>query len=151
MPLFLLVYRVGKTMKIIKRSYIFVLLCFILALSCREGGPTNIEWHDADTLRITAVGVVEEGGLEESIVIKREKACSAARLNAMASAAVILGEADASSVTDFQQEGIYFSAFIRGGSELNRTFDPKTNRCVVVYELKEKGLKEKAKRASRKK
>ena len=138
-------------MKIMKISRIFVLLCFISALSCQEDAVTNIEWHDADTLRITAIGIVEESGLEESVVMRTEKACGAARLNAMASAAIVLGEAESHSVTDFKQEGIHFSAFIRGGSVLSRTFDSESNKCKVVYELKEKGLKEKAKRASQKK
>jgi hypothetical protein len=42
-------------------------------------------------------------------------------------------------------EGVrYFSAFIKGGSVLKQSFDAGTNKCTVVYELKEKGLKKKA-------
>ena len=131
-----------------KKSYALALLCF-LVLSCRDAA--NTEWYDADTLRITAKGTIEESDLEDSIVLKTEKACRAARLNAMAVAAVTLGEADSGSVTNFRQEGLRFSAFVRGGSVLKRTFNSESNECTVVYELKEKGLKEKAKRASRQK
>ena len=135
--------------KIMKKSYIFVLLCFVLMLSCQD--KTTSEWYDANTLRITASGTAEGDDPEESVVMKTQKACRAARLNAMASAAVLLGEAGSQSVTDFQQEGMHFSAFISGGSVLSRTFDPQSNKCTVVYELKEKGLREKAERASRQK
>jgi len=148
MPLFLLVLKIRGIMK---TNYLFILLCFVLTFSCREDAATTNEWYDADTLRITAIGIIEESDLEESVIMRTEKACSAARLNAMASAALILGEAGSSSVTDFKQEGMYFSAFIRGGSVLSRTFDSESNKCKVVYELKERGLKEKAKRASQKK
>jgi len=132
-----------------KRSRIFVLLCLVLMLYCRDNAAT--EWYDADTLRITAGGFAEENSPEESAVLNSEKACRAARLNAMALAAVTLGEAGSHSVTDFQRDGAHFSAFISGGTVLSRTFDPVSNKCTVVYELKEKGLKEKAKRASRQK
>ena len=131
-----------------KKSYALALLCF-LALSCRDAA--NSEWYDADTLRITAKGTIKESDLEDSVVLRTEKACYAAELNAMAVAAVTLGEAGSGSVTNFRQEGLRFSAFVRGGSVLERTFNPKSNECTVVYELKEKGLKEKAKRASRQK
>ncbi|MCL1911401.1 MAG: hypothetical protein FWG13_04280 [Leptospirales bacterium] len=132
-----------------KRNCILALLCFFV-LSCRD--TANTEWYDANTLRITANGTVEESDdLEESVVLRTEKACRAARLNAMAIAAVTLGEAGSSSVTDFHKDGVRFSAFVRGGSVLSKTFNPESNECTVVYELKEKGLKEKAKRASRQK
>ena len=132
-----------------KRSRIFALLCLVLMLYCRD--DATVEWYDADTLRIRASGFVEENSLEESSVLNGEKACRAARLNAMAVAAVTLGEAGSHSVTDFQRDGVHFSAFISGGSVLSRVFNPESNKCTVVYELKEKGLKEKANRASRQK
>ena len=106
------------------------------------------KWPNADTLQITAEGSINEESFSMSSLKRREMACNAAKLTAMNIAVDILGDADSQSVTDVQKETVNgvqrFSAFIRGGSVLKSTFDNETNKCTVVYELKEKNLKKKA-------
>jgi hypothetical protein len=124
-----------------KKIYV-VLVLLAAAVSCHSQAKS--EWYDNDTLRITADGTIEEEAFEYPAVRRREMACNSAKLNAMADAINILGEAGSDSVSDVKKDGDRFSAFVRGGSVISSSFNPESNKCTVVYELKEKNLKKKA-------
>lgn len=147
-----------------------VSIIFAFALSCKEepknepdisvgSGIDDImvsstlpiesgKWPDADTLQITAEGTINEEAFAMSSVRRQEMACNAAKLTAMNIAVDILGDAGSQSVSNVQKETVnntqHFSAFIRGGSVIKRTFNENSNKCTVIYELKEKNLKQKA-------
>ena len=84
---------------------------------------------------------------------RREMACSAAKLNAMGTALRILGEAETESVsgTSVRKEGgvEHFSGTIKNGSVVEKDFDASSNTCNVVFEIKEKNLKNKASTGNR--
>lgn len=108
----------------------------------------NGKWLNADTLRIKAEGSINEESFEMPAVKKREMACNAAKLAAMSIAVDILGDSKSDSVFDVQRETTngtrHFSAFIKGGSVIQQSFDKSSNKCTVIYELKEKNLQKKA-------
>ncbi len=108
-------------------------------------------WINDNTLQITASGGIAEDQADRPEIQRRELACKAAGLNAMGSALRLLSNSGTDSVSSARMVKNpgeeRFSGIVKNGSIIEKTFDPSTNTCSVVYEIQEKDLKKKAQAA----
>ncbi|PKL41113.1 MAG: hypothetical protein CVV44_00300 [Spirochaetae bacterium HGW-Spirochaetae-1] len=104
-------------------------------------------WVDNDAWRISATGFAGEKNLDKPQVQRQELACTAAKLSAMAKAMLELGESDTASIKIKNREkGVdetAFSGFIRNGEVVEKNFNPDTNNCDIIFEIRESNLKNK--------
>ncbi len=109
-------------------------------------------WIDDDTYRFTGVGIGRRTAKSPEELMRT--ACQAAILHAQYTAIEKLGHAGSklvSGTVDFSTNRSVImkevGGVVRGGAVINQTYDPKTNACTVIYEFKEKDLKEKVRKA----
>ena len=112
----------------------------------------NEGWIDNDTFRLSAAGVAKKTLTNK--IQRRESAKRAAILNAQYQVlekfkgSKIEG---AAGMSDFENTGIAIAqevqGIVKGGSVRKATFDPDTDACEIIYEVKAKGLKKKVQAA----
>jgi hypothetical protein len=141
-------------------------ICFSMTLSsCKKeekkpdlnisvGGMVPSEtnqWVNDNTLHITASGTIAEDQADRPEIQRKELACKAASLSAMASALRLLAHSGTDSVSSARMVKSpgeeRFSGIVKNGSVIEKTFDSSTNTCSIVYEIQEKDLKKKAQSA----
>jgi len=105
-------------------------------------------WVDDNTFQLAASGVANSKLKDKTA--RRESAKRAAILNAQYQVlekfkgSKIEG---AAGMSDFENTGIAIAqeveGVVKGGSVKKATFDPDTDACEIIYEVKAKGLKKK--------
>jgi hypothetical protein len=113
---------------------------------------TTERWVDDNTFQLAASGVANSKLKDKTA--RRESAKRAAILNAQYQVlekfkgSKIEG---AAGMSDFENTGIAIAqeiqGVVKGGSVKKSTFDPDTDACEIIYEVKAKGLKKKVQAA----
>ena len=107
---------------------------------------------DDDTFRVTGYGSASSKETDNRHML-RKFACEAALRDAQMKTGFALAEYGLKSVEGSVDENVYqdwvikhFSGTIKGGSVIEQTFYENRRECIVVYEIKEKGLREKVRK-----
>ncbi len=134
--------------KLIRLVSLFTLPLLLCSNSMERG-----VWVDESTFRVSGTGYAKK---EFTGVQGRASACEAARLDAVAKMIIKFAETGIESVRGKVKTEVFkdvvkkeFSGTIRGAMIVKSTYDKASGKCVVVYQLKEKGMKKKIVRLAR--
>ena len=128
-----------------KIAVIFVFSIMVLCLNCAKNvdeKTVNGFWFDDDTYRVEAIGYSSPDMAELSYVQRSESACYAARLVARGHIMQVFSENELETIKSNKTEQ-GFSGKIRAGRLVERTVDVSGNKCFIIYEISEPGLKKK--------
>lgn len=103
-------------------------------------------WINDDTFRIAAMGAVKKDDEKKSALIRKEMACTAARLTAMHMIMTTFTGAETAAVTSKDLGKGRFSGTIRNGTVVTKTFDEAENTCRIIFEVSSPGLKKSIKK-----
>jgi hypothetical protein len=104
-------------------------------------------WVDESTFRVTGTGYAKKGltGIQG-----KASACEAARLDAAARMIMKFAETGIDSVKGKVRTEVFkdvvkkeFSGTIRGAMVVKSVYDKASGKCVVLYQIQEKGMKKK--------
>ena len=123
-----------------------ILNVMFLCLNCAKAvdeKTVNGFWVDDDTYRVEATGYSSPEKAELSYIQRSESACYAARLVARGHIMQVFSEHEFETIKSTKKEGGGFSGRMRGGRLVEKTVDVSGDKCFIIYEISEPGLKNK--------
>jgi hypothetical protein len=133
-----------------KKIFLLMVIVFLGSnIFCEQKKPgTGMDWIDGDTIRVSGTGTTIFTDKPEDV--RKGTACEAAVMDAESKIIKKFSEVKLSSVegeVSMEQLDnsviVKFKGIIRNGSIVKENFNSQKNECTVIYELKERGLREK--------
>jgi len=125
-----------------------ILSGFIMLIACAS--YNTIRWVNQETLQVAGYGKLSSTDKNLNGLQERTLACKAGLLDAKAKIVIFFASMGVrginSTVSSSEIQGkirIKFSGTISRGNIVRKTFNSSTGECEVIYELREKNLKNK--------